>query len=102
MKQNNFSEKVYQIVMKIPQGRVATYAQVAKLCGSPRAARAVGSALHKNPKYGIIPCYRVVNRNGRLSYSFAFGGINQQKLLLESEGVFVDEKYQIDLLKYGW
>lgn len=56
----NFYEKVYAVVKQIPKGKVATYGQIALLCGNPRAARAVGYALHCNPEPGIIPCHRVV------------------------------------------
>ena len=58
-----FQKKVYDIVKKIPRGRVLTYAEVARRVGSPRAARAVGSILKKNydPK---IPCHRVIRSDG--------------------------------------
>ncbi len=98
----NFYEKVYQAVKKIPQGKVATYGQIAFLCGNPRASRAVGYALHVNPEPGVIPCHRVVNRFGHLSGGFAFGGIEIQKQLLQQENVFVDEEYIVDLKKYLW
>ena len=96
----NFYEKVYMIVQTIPMGKVMTYGQIARLCGNPRASRAVGYALHNNPRPVEIPCHRVVNRFGMLSEAFAFGGINQQRELLESEGVFVDEDGRVDLEKY--
>lgn len=91
---------VYDCVRAIPRGRVATYGQIALRCGSPKASREVGYALHANPQPGIIPCHRVVNRHGYLSSGFAFGGIEAQKRLLEQEGVFVDEKYVVDLKMY--
>ena len=92
----------YEIVKKIPWGKVATYGQIAALCGTPRAARAVGFALHVNPEPGVIPCYRVVNRFGGLSSAFAFGGKEEHKRLLAEEGVLVDEDYRVDLDKYLW
>lgn len=98
----NFYKKVYQTVKKIPQGKVATYGQIAILCGNPRAGRAVGYALHVNPEPGIIPCHRVVNRFGHLSGGFAFGGIEIQKQLLQQENVFVNDDYNVDLSKYLW
>ncbi len=97
----NFYQKVYAVVKQIPIGKVATYGQVAALCGSPKAARAVGYALHVNPQPGIIPCHRIVNREGRLAKSFAFGGIDRQKELLEKEGVLVDVD-TVDLKVYLW
>ena len=97
----NFFEKVYEAVKRIPKGKVATYGQIALLCGSPRAARQVGYALHVNPQPFIIPCHRVVNRFGALASAFAFGGVEVQKALLEQEGVAVDDG-KVDLSKYLW
>ena len=101
----NFFDRVYEFVSKIPYGRVATYGQVARACGSPRSSRAVGYALHVNPMPGIIPCHRVVNREGRLAPGFAFGGPEIQKDLLKKEGVFVEKRpdhmYYVDLGRYG-
>ncbi|MBQ8375012.1 MAG: MGMT family protein [Clostridia bacterium] len=96
----NFFEKVYEAVKRIPKGKVATYGQIACVCGSPRAARQVGYALHVNPQPGIIPCHRVVNRFGGLAPAFAFGGAEVQAELLRAEGVQVGEDYTIDLSKY--
>jgi methylated-DNA-protein-cysteine methyltransferase-like protein len=98
----NFFEKVYEAVKRIPKGKVATYGQIALLCGSPRAARQVGYALHVNPQPFVIPCHRVVNRFGALAPAFAFGGVDVQKALLEREGVAVDDDGKIDLSKYLW
>ncbi|MBW3092845.1 MGMT family protein [Bifidobacterium sp. 82T10] len=82
-----FNEQVYDVVRRIPRGRVATYGQVAALAGRPRAARFVGFALHANPEPGVIPCHRVVFRDGSLAPGFAFGGPGEQRRLLETEGV---------------
>ena len=70
----SFYDKVYEAVCRVPAGKVATYGQIAAMCGSPRASRAVGYALHMNPRPGVIPCHRIVNREGRLAPAFAFGG----------------------------
>lgn len=94
-------EKIYMVVKSIPKGKVATYGQVALLAGNPRWARVVGYALHKNPEPGIIPCHRVVNRNGQVAESFAFGGSNIQRELLEKEGIVFNSNGSIDLKKYG-
>lgn len=96
----SFFEKVYEAVKKIPKGKVATYGQIAHAVGAPRAARQVGWALHVNPQPGIIPCHRVVNREGRLAPAFAFGGEEAQASLLRAEGVEVSEDYTVDLTKY--
>lgn len=94
-------EKIYAVVTKIPKGRVATYGQVATLAGNPRWARVVGYALHNNPAPGIIPCHRVVNREGWVAKSFAFGGEDVQRNLLEKEGIVFEPDGSIDLEKYG-
>lgn len=93
-------EKIYEVVRRIPEGRVATYGQVALLAGNPRWARAVGYALHANPDPKTIKCHRVVNRFGGLSDAFVFGGINRQAQLLRDEGVEVSEDGFVDLKKY--
>lgn len=95
-----FFEKVYEIVQQIPCGKVATYGDIARAAGNPRMSRQVGWALHVNPKPGVIPCHRVVNRFGGLSYAFAFGGANMQQQMLEDEGVFVNENLTVDLNQY--
>lgn len=97
-----FFEDVYEVVKKIPEGKVATYGQVARIAGRPRSARVVGWALHVNPYPGIIPCHRVVNRKGELSGGFAFGGKEVQRQLLEKERIKFDEEGTIDLKKYLW
>lgn len=97
-----FFNQVYAIVKVIPKGKVATYGQIAMILGKPRASRAVGYALHANPYPGIVPCHRVVNREGRLAPSFAFGGQDIQKEMLEMDGVEVKEGYIVDLSIYLW
>ena len=97
----SFYDKVYEIVKQIPDGKVATYGQIAFLLGSPRASRAVGYALHFNPNPDKIKCYKVVNRYGNLSKSFAFGGEEEQKRRLEKDGIEVND-YCVDLSKYQW
>lgn len=90
----SFNTQVYDIVRQIPAGCVATYGQVAALAGRPRNARMVGYALHSNPEPGVIPCHRVVFRDGSLAPGFAFGGPDRQRALLESEGVAFTEASQ--------
>jgi len=78
-----FQREVYQAAQKIAAGSVATYGQVASACGRPGGARAVGQALSKNPIPIIIPCHRVIARNGIGGFS---GGIDLKKALLHHEG----------------
>lgn len=94
-------EQIYSIVLQIPKGKVATYGQIATLAGNPRWARVVGYALHENPLEGIIPCHRVVNRLGRTAQTFAFGGSDVQRKLLEMEGIEFESDGSINLEKYG-
>jgi methylated-DNA-protein-cysteine methyltransferase-like protein len=97
-----FFEDVYNIVKQIPVGKVATYGQIAHIMGQPRKAKIVGWALHGNPYKGVVPCHRVVDRNGKLSGAFVFGGPAIQKELLENEGIIFDSKDIIDLQKFLW
>ena len=101
MQQKSSFELIYDVVKQIPQGKVATYGQVAALAGNKRWSRVVGYALHVNPEPGVIPCHRVVNRDGEVSKAFAFGGENRQIALLESEGVKV-EGTRVNLKEYRW
>ncbi len=94
-------EKIYEVVKSIPKGKVATYGQVALLAGNPRWARVVGYALHQNPAPGVIPCHRVVNHEGKVATSFAFGGGETQREMLEKEGIVFERDGHIDLFKYG-
>lgn len=87
-------DKVYAAVRLIPRGSVATYGQIAAAIGNKRLARVVGYALHVNPDPGVIPCHRVVKRDGEVSSAFAFGGANRQVELLKAEGVgFLDDSH---------
>ena len=91
-----FFERVYEIVAKIPKGKVATYGQIAVMLGEPGKAKIVGWALHSNPYGGKVPCHRVVNRLGECSGSYAFGGLDVQRSLLENEGVEFDRDGRVD------
>lgn len=98
----NSYERIYAVVRSIPRGTVATYGQVARLAGNPRWARVVGYALHVNPDPEGIPCYRVVDRNGRTSSAFAFGGSDVQRALLEADGVPFLPDGRVDLAVCQW
>ena len=100
MRSASFFERVYEAVKQIPRGCVATYGQIACAVGAPRCARQVGFALHANPQPIVIPCHRVVNRFGRLTPAFAFGGAETQADWLKKEGVTVRDDYTVDLEKY--
>lgn len=85
----SFQRKVYEAILRIPKGQVRTYAQVARMIGRPKAARAVGQALRRNRWAPQIPCHRVVASDGSLGgYSAAGGRRRKQRLLqLERRGV---------------
>ncbi len=97
----NFNQRVYEVLARVPRGKVTTYGDIARLLGAPRSARQVGWALHNNPQPIVNPCHRVVFKDGSLSPAFAFGGINMQAQLLQSEGVEVIEG-KVDMKKYRW
>lgn len=97
----NFNQRVYEVLAHVPRGKVTTYGDIARLLGAPRSARQVGWALHNNPQPIVNPCHRVVFKDGSLSPAFAFGGINMQAQLLQSEGVEVIEG-KVDMKKYRW
>lgn len=96
--QNTF-EKIYEVVKRIPRGRVASYGQVAEAAGNRRWARVVGYALHVNPAPGVIPCHRVVKKDGSVSPAFAFGGAKRQTELLRQEGVDFCDENRVDMAR---
>lgn len=91
----NFFNSVYEVVKRVPKGKVVTYGQIAKILGEPKMSRQVGWALHVNPDPEHIPCYRVVDRFGNTSKAFAFGGADVQRALLEKEGVQFDKEGRV-------
>jgi methylated-DNA-protein-cysteine methyltransferase-like protein len=98
----SFPQRVYQVVRRIPRGRVTTYGRIAGALGSPRSARMVGWALNGTPHSVDIPAHRVVNRNGQLSGAHHFGGPDVMYNLLADEGVgFIDE-ITVDLAAHLW
>jgi methylated-DNA-protein-cysteine methyltransferase-like protein len=98
MKKSNFFEQVYNIVKKIPAGKVMTYGQIAEILGT-KDARKVGWALHGNRDPKIF-CHRVVNKDGKVAENYAFDGWEEQKRRLLTEGItFIDEKH-VDLTKH--
>lgn len=96
----NYFEQVYEIVKKIPKGKVMTYKDVAECTDRPRGARVVGWALHSNPYQGVVPCHRVVTKEGKLSSNFRYGGYNRQRQLLEEEGITFTNDGLVDMGKH--
>lgn len=89
--------EILSVVDEIPEGRVATYGQIAKLIGRDKNSRLVGKVLSMAEYYGEYPCHRVVNHAGRLVPRWG-----AQKLLLQEEGVVLKNKTHVDLKKYQW
>ncbi|MES2485993.1 MAG: MGMT family protein [Bacteroidota bacterium] len=89
--QDNFFEKVYNVVRLVPYGRVTSYGAIAKYLGAARSARMVGWAM--NAAHGLedVPAHRVVNRVGLLTGKHHFEGTNLMQQLLESEGVKIKD-----------
>ncbi len=96
-----FTEKVINIIQKIPEGRVATYGQIAALAGSPRAARQVVRILHSMSRKHRLPWHRVINGKGQIVLKND-ELYHEQFMSLESEGVKVDTNGRIDLDKFQW
>lgn len=82
-----FQQLVYEKTQEIPRGMVSTYKEIAAAIGRPKAVRAVGSALNKNPTPIAVPCHRVVRSD--LSLGGFSKGVEMKKCLLESEGVII-------------
>jgi methylated-DNA-[protein]-cysteine S-methyltransferase len=81
----HIKSEVYNILLKIPAGKVSTYGDIAKALGYPKAARLVGQILHDNPNPVIVPCHRVIHSDGRLG-GYAYGS-QRKRELLENEGI---------------
>lgn len=102
----DFSQRVFGVVRQVPRGKVVTYGQVGRLIGAPRSARYVGYALRANPEPGTdpdcIPCHRVVFKDGTLCKSFVFGGPDEQREMLEAEGVTFLDDGRVDMEACLW
>ena len=100
---DSFFQRVYEVVRRIPYGRVTTYGAVAGYLGSKGSARMVGWALNSS-KYNLdnIPAHRVVNRKGLLTGKRHFGGSETMKELLESEGINIVDDVIVDMEKIFW
>ncbi|MDX1700959.1 MAG: MGMT family protein [Melioribacteraceae bacterium] len=97
----DFFDKVYEIVAKIPLGKVTTYGHIAEACGIKSSARTVGWALNGAKDSGL-PCHRVVNRNGELTGKLHFGDSDLMEDLLRSEGIKFFESGKVMLDKHLW
>ena len=98
---DNFFERVYEVVRQVPYGRVTSYGAIAMYLGAARSARMVGWAMNGSHSHDV-PAHRVVNRVGLLSGKHHFGGTNLMQQLLENEGIKVKDNKIINFNKYFW
>ncbi|MGB5362513.1 MAG: MGMT family protein [Aureibaculum sp.] len=99
---DNFFERVYEVVRKIPYGKVTSYGAIAKYLGAARSARMVGWAMNASHGDESIPAHRVVNRKGLLTGKHHFSGINLMQQLLENEGIIIKEAKIVNLESVFW
>ncbi len=100
-KNRDFDERVLEIVQQIPFGRVTTYGHIAAALGARRSSRMVGYALNNVKDRDLIPCHRVINRNGELSGKLHFATPTLMRELLEAENIeFTGDA--VNLAKYLW
>lgn len=92
----NFNQRCYEILKRIPEGKVTTYKAIALSLGT-KAYRAVGNAMNKNENYPVIPCHRVVGSDGSLT-GYAHG-LDKKAELLRSEGIEIKNNKVVDLEK---
>ena len=94
-------EHIYEIVKRIPEGRVASYGQIALLAGNPHWARVTGYAMRACTS-AAVPCHRVVHKDGGLSAAFGAGGAAEQRARLSAEGVTFLSDGRVDMARCGW
>lgn len=98
----DFFNKVYEVVRRIPHGRVTTYGAIAKALGAAKSARTVGYAMNASHSIDDVPAHRVVNRNGVLTGKHHFPGTHVMQQMLEAEGLKVENDQIIDFEKHLW
>ena len=98
---NGKDQKILQVVMAVPQGRVVSYGQVAEMAGLGRQARYIGKALGKLPEGHSVPWYRVIRTNGQIAFPVGSEKYQEQKSLLEAEGVEVTDG-RISMPRFRW
>jgi len=98
--QESFQQRIWHIVAAIPFGKVATYGDIARLAGSPRAARQVGGVLRRLPPGSRLPWHRVINRHGAISLQG--DDLLRQRDALASEGIEISDDGRVALAVYRW
>lgn len=102
MEEPNFFEKVYELVRKIPSGRVTSYGAIARHLGAAKSARMVGWAMNSASKMEDVPAHRVVNRQGLLTGKHHFPGTYVMQQLLEEEGIRVENDKIVAFKAHFW
>ena len=102
MQISEFTKTVMQQIKSVPEGRVATYKQIAELSGKPQASRGVSWILHSCSTAYKLPWHRIINAQGKISFERNTHNYRKQKRLLEQEGVVFNEQGQLNLKKYQW
>ncbi|MFD1801591.1 MGMT family protein [Mixta tenebrionis] len=97
---DSFTQRVLQVIAAIPAGSVTTYGDVARLAGSPRAARQVGGLLKRLPADSRLPWHRIINRYGQISLQG--DDLLRQRDALEAEGIEISDDGKVDLARYRW
>lgn len=92
-----FFAQVHAVVARIPEGKVMTYGQISDVLHNACSARYVGYAMRAAPQHANLPCHRVVNRLGEMAGGNTFGGAENQRRMLEAEGVPFTDRGRIDL-----
>lgn len=95
-------DRIYEVIRRIPRGRVATYGQIAELAGIPGQPRRIGYALSALPADSGIPWHRVINAQGRISFPAGSGPEKLQRRLLKQDGIAFDSTRRISLSLFRW
>lgn len=94
---DDLAYQILSIVSEIPEGKVVSYGQIAKMIGRENNSRLIGKVLSNASHYGEFPCHRVVNHSGRLAPAF-----ERQEELLRNEGVHFLENGHVDMKRHRW
>lgn len=99
--EDSFTNRIKEVIRRIPKGKVATYGQVASIAGNYRAARQTAWVLHVSSEKDNLPWHRVINSQGKISLKPG-DGYETQKQLLMSEGIIFDQRDRIPLERFLW
>lgn len=94
-------QKIWQVVLSVPAGKVASYGQIAEMAGLGRQARYIGRALGKLPSGHNVPWYRIIRSNGQIAFPSGSDTFQRQKALLEAEGVTVSDG-RVSMSRFRW